>query len=370
MLEDVRRATEPVSLARLRAAINNDELSLDFQPVVTRTPKHLRMLEALVRWDHPEIGRMLPGGFIPMAEGDAATIDALADWVVGAAVDAYRVLAELGICVPLLVNMSARNLLDLTLPDRIEQTLRNGDMPARDLHIEVTETAAIDDFASTIDVVTRLRLKGIVLWLNNFGTGYSTFKILEQIPFSEIKIDRTFVRGMATSRLSRSIVKSISGLAADLEMTCTAEGVDTEQTAEMLEQMGVASLQGDFIGRPMPVESVHVWMSFWTGKLPSATFDAGTIPMRISTPFPAQIATMQVDPGAADVDTDDVQLPPRQTQVMRLLSEGCSVKEIARQLGLGVGTVKVHLSLAYSALGARNRIEAIRRFGALPPLPV
>jgi EAL domain-containing protein (putative c-di-GMP-specific phosphodiesterase class I)/FixJ family two-component response regulator len=363
VLERLRGRNEPLALDRIRQAIANDEMTLDFQPVVTGSPKSLWKLEALVRWDHPTMGRIPPGDFLPIAESDAATVDALSDWVLAAAVEAYQVLAEVGVSVPLAVNISAQNLRDLSLPDRIERRLRAGNMPAQHLHIEITETAAFTDAVRTMDILSRLRLKGIELSLDDFGTGYSSLKMLQQMPFSEIKIDQSFVKDVSTSRDSRAIVKSIIDLANNMDLSCVAEGVESEEIAHQLMQLGVNKLQGYHIARPMPVEALANWSASWTGAVAASRPDQHNGKAH-GTPGTTERAVAAATNGA-ERHSDVIRLPPRQLQVMQLLAQGLAVKEIARQLGLGTGTVKVHLSLAYSALGARNRIEAIQRAGLL-----
>jgi EAL domain-containing protein (putative c-di-GMP-specific phosphodiesterase class I)/CheY-like chemotaxis protein/DNA-binding CsgD family transcriptional regulator len=365
VLQRLKTAGQSPSAERLLEAIANDEMVLDFQPVVSRNPKVLKKLEALVRWEHPTAGRIPPGEFLPMAESDTSIIDALTDWVVGAAVDAYKVLAELGISVPLAVNMSTQNLHDLTVPDRLEQRLRAGGMPARHLCLEITESAAFKDASLTMDILSRIRLKGMELSIDDFGTGYSSLKMLRQMPFSEIKIDRSFISDATTSRDSRAIVKSIMDLAANMEMGCVAEGVETEETAELLEQLGSCAMQGYLIAHPMPVEAVPAWRSLW---MPCGAA-AARGHARDAAPGPAKaVADGEIAdappaplPLPAEPGDDVAPLSPRQLDVMHLLTEGCSVKEIARRLDIGVGMVKVDLSLAYSALGASNRIEAVVR---------
>jgi EAL domain-containing protein (putative c-di-GMP-specific phosphodiesterase class I)/CheY-like chemotaxis protein len=263
-LERVRSASQSLSTERLLRAIASNELALEFQPVVSRRPNVLKKLEALVRWDHPGMGRLAPAAFLSLAEADTPTIDALTGWVAGAAVDAYRQLASLGISVPLAMNISAGNLHDLTLPDRLEQCLHAGAMPARHLCLEITETVAFRNAASTMDILSRVRLKGMQLSLDDFGTGYSSLKLLRQMPFTEIKIDQSFVFDATTSRDARAIVKSIIDLAANMEMACVAEGVETEETAALLEQLGVRDLQGYLIARPMPLAAVPAWLTNWT----------------------------------------------------------------------------------------------------------
>lgn len=368
VFEHLRSAGESLSIERLLTGIANDELLLNFQPVVTRNPRTLRKLEALVRWEHPDLGRIPPNDFLPMAESNVAAMDALTNWVIVAAVEAYQVLVELGTGVPIAVNISPQNLHDLTLPDRLEQKLRAGQMPPGHLCLEITESAVFKDVSRTMDILSRMRLKGMQLSIDDFGTGYSSLKMLRQMPFSEIKIDQSFVGDVTTSRDSRAIVKSIIDLAANMEMGCVAEGVETEATADLLEQLGVRDLQGYLIARPMLIEEVSAWLAVWTGLAPNPTpaqpsvsiVDPGLLPADASAASPAPLP-----PKAAP---NAVQLSPRQIEVMQLLSEGCAVKEIAYRLKLGISTVKVHLSLAYSALGAHNRIEAIRR--AAPALVI
>jgi DNA-binding CsgD family transcriptional regulator len=184
------------------------------------------------------------------------------------------------------------------------------------------------------------------------------------MPFSEIKIDRSFVSDVTTSRDSRAIVKSVIDLAANMKMDCVAEGVETEETADLLEQLGISDLQGYLIAHPMPVEAVPPWLALWTQTSPR-TVQGPTAPPVRELVATASMGTSLPPPGlrSEPVGSHTVRLSTRQLEVMQALAEGCSVKEIARRLDIGVGTVKVHLSLAYSALGARNRIEAIRLAG-------
>jgi EAL domain-containing protein (putative c-di-GMP-specific phosphodiesterase class I)/DNA-binding NarL/FixJ family response regulator len=354
-----RLQTNPQALSarRLTAAIVAGEMSLDLQPIVCMRTRQLQKLEALVRWEQPGAGVIAPGGFLAMAEADAATINALAEWVVGAAVEAHRILVDLGIDMPIAVNISAQNLQDRTLPDRLEQRLRAGGMPPDHLFFEVSETAAFTDTTLTMDVLSRLALKGFRLSIDNFGTGYGSLALLRQMPFSEIKIDRSFVSEIAASRDARAIVKSVVDLAASLDIGCVAQGVETREIADAMEGLGECDLQGFLIARPMPVEAVPAWLAVWSRSGPGAGSARSDRPAaEVKGPRAAPIVARAVATAGKMV-----RLSPRQTDVMRLLAEGRSVKAIARELNLGIGTVKVHLSMAYSVLGAHNRIEAIRR---------
>lgn len=364
-LQRLRPMSDTLSAERLQEAIANDELVLEFQPIVTREPKVLKKLEALVRWEHPVAGLIPPDEFLPIAESDTATIDALTDWVVGAAVEAYQVLAELGLNVPLAVNISTLNLHDLTLPDRLDQRLRAGGMPTHHLCLEVTESAVFKDALRSMEILSRIRLKGMLLSIDDFGAGYSSLKLLRQMPFSEIKIDQSFIGDATTSRDSRAIVKSIIDLAGNMDMGCVAEGVETAEIADLLEQLGDCDMQGYLIARPMPIEAVPAWLAIWTqsasGMLRDQAENSPHELMAVADHVQASVATSA--PLSTTTRGNVVNLSSRQLEVMQLLSEGCAIKEVAYRLHLGIGTVKVHLALAYSALGARNRIEAIRNAG-------
>jgi EAL domain-containing protein (putative c-di-GMP-specific phosphodiesterase class I)/DNA-binding CsgD family transcriptional regulator len=361
VFERLQSAEQSLTGERLLEAIAENELALDFQPLVTRHPKTLKKLETLVRWEHPVLGRIPPGDFLPIAANNVTTTDALVDWVVGATVEAHQVLTELGLQVPLAVNISTQNLHDLTLPDRLEQRLRAGGMPPQNLWLEITESAVFKDTGRTMDILSRIRLKVMLLSIDEFGTGSSSLQMLRQLPFSEIKIDPSFIADVTTSRESRAIVKSIIDLAASLDMNCVAVGVETAATTDAIEQMGACYLQGFFIARPMPVESVAPWVAtcLWGDLGPPQVVTQGqeaTAKRGHREGFHAPSL-----PSAAKTGSDVVRLSPRQIEVMQLLSEGCAVKEIAYRLNIGISTVKVHLSLAYSALQAHHRIDAIRR---------
>ena len=261
ILEHVRAMTEPLSEDGLLAAVRNDQLVLEYQPIVSRERTQLRWLEALLRWEHPHQGRLPPDRFIPIAERSVEVIDAVTDWVVGTAARQYRQLRELGFVAPMAVNISGKNLHDIDFPDRMQDRLRAAEVPARHFCLELTETAASIDSAQTMDILSRLRLKGLELALDDFGTGYSSLKQLRQLPFSALKIDRSFVADVATSRDSLAIVKSTIDLALNMELESVAEGVETEEAAVCLSTLGVDAAQGYLIARPLPPDQLPAWLS-------------------------------------------------------------------------------------------------------------
>lgn len=360
-LARLRLAEMPLSPARLLRAVRDEELSLDFQPIVSRHPRMLKKLEALIRWDHPKLGRISPREFIGEADADPRVLEALNEWLIDTAIDAYHLLQAFGTTIPIAVNLSAQALLDLNFPDRLEAKLRSAGVPANHFCLELKEGGAFQDYGRSMDILSRLRLKGVALSLDDFGTGHSSLRTLQQLPFGEIKIDGAFVGDITTSEDSRAIVKSMIELATNLGIATVGEGVEAEQTAVMLETMGIGALQGFLIARPMPIENVPPWLARWTNADSEAHAQPPVAPtgeIRAATPARPAVAT-------AGPETTP-KLSNRQYEVIQLLTEGCSVKEIARRLDLGIGTVKVHLSAAYMALGAHNRIEAVMRAGLTP----
>jgi EAL domain-containing protein (putative c-di-GMP-specific phosphodiesterase class I)/DNA-binding CsgD family transcriptional regulator/CheY-like chemotaxis protein len=367
VLREVLATAEAVTPERILQGIKSDEFVLELQPIVRRHPRLLLKLEALIRWNHPVHGRLAPAAFLNVAEADLPTIDALTLWVVQAAAKAHHVLASQGLTVPLSMNISAHHLLDRTLPDRIENCLRAGGMPASSLCLEVTESAVFADLDVTLDILTRARLKGMSMAIDDFGTGHAGLRRLQQIPCSEVKIARALVVSAAQNADSRAIIKAIAERAADIGLSCVAEGVESDDVADVIERLGVSDLQGQGMSPPLKSDAVASWFAAWSSAKPAALpRERGHSSATAGFPETEVVASLLGRPMAMPARTHgDIKLPPRQLQVLRLLSEGKSVKEIARHLNLGPGTIKVHLSLAYSSLGARNRVEAVNRAAPL-----
>jgi EAL domain-containing protein (putative c-di-GMP-specific phosphodiesterase class I) len=253
-------AIQPLSLERLRAAISADELELEFQPIVDAHSRRPVAVEALVRWAHPTLGRMSPDRFVPMAERDPACITALTDWVVTASARAAAEMERAGAPLPVAINISAYNARDLGFPERLQSIARSMQVDPGRFCVEVTETAAFGDPLHTTDVLLRLRLKGVALAIDDFGTGYSSLSALKQLPFSMLKIDKSFVLDLLTSRDSFAIAKSVADLAKNMGLETVAEGVENEETAKALTEFGVDQLQGYLISYPLPLPRLLVWL--------------------------------------------------------------------------------------------------------------
>lgn len=261
VFEDVLAISEPFTPERLMQAIADEELALDYQPIMTRVPHGLHQLEALVRWNHPVLGRLAPDRFIPQAEQSGEVIDALTEWVLRRVARDAVILQRAGRHVGFAINVSNRNLASLDFPDRMHKVILEAGIAPADICFEVTETVASSNPLHSMDVLSRLRLKGFNLAIDDFGVGYSSLKRLRQLPFSTLKIDRSFVSDMLVSRDSLAIVRSITDLARNMELSTIAEGVEDAETARALELMGVNALQGFYFARPMAIEKFPEWSS-------------------------------------------------------------------------------------------------------------
>src|SRR5260221_703311 len=252
----------PIELAR---ALANNEFRLDYQPKIDLTSGKVTGVEALVRWHHPTRGRLGPDLFIPLAE-ESGQIGALTRWVVRTAVDQWRRWRDLGLEISIAVNFSGRNLDEIDFPDVLEGLCRAADVRCAQFVIEITETATAADEIKMMDIATRLRLKGFHISIDDFGTGYSSLVQLLRLPFSEMKIDKSFVIQCVESRESLIIVKSIIDLAHNLNLKVVAEGVETLAALELLRRLGCDLAQGYYVGRPMPGERLPAWFGAWVAS--------------------------------------------------------------------------------------------------------
>ncbi len=248
------------SAEELNDAISAQELTLDLQPIVEAKGTRVLGAEALVRWNHPQQGRIPPDRFIPLAEDNDELIDKLTMWVIREAGRLHRILTDTGLAVPIAVNISGKNLRDIQFPDRIQEVLAQLGLPSSAISLELTETAAFDDPLRTLDILSRLRIKGFALAIDDFGTGYSSLKLLRQLPFSTIKVDRSFVADMTRAHDSHSIVKSVIDLAHNMGLSTVAEGVESAEAAAALVELGVDAMQGYFFSRPLSVEQLCAWL--------------------------------------------------------------------------------------------------------------
>ena len=248
-----------VLLGDLRRAIPAGELTLYYQPQVNSGTGALSSVEALVRWQHPTLGLLQPDEFIPLAES-TVSIHALTTEVLRLTLAQARKWADAGRPIPVSVNISARSLLDATFPAQVRELLDAHGVPAHLLTLELTETAVMTDRDLALIVLQVLDSMAVSLSIDDFGTGYSSMSYLKTLPVKELKIDRSFVMGMAKDPGSAAIVRSVVNLGHNLGMTVVAEGVEDGTTRSELAGMGCDLLQGYQICEPVPAGEIELWV--------------------------------------------------------------------------------------------------------------
>jgi diguanylate cyclase (GGDEF)-like protein/PAS domain S-box-containing protein len=246
-------------VSELRRAIDQDELSLYFQPKVDLVSGNVTCAEALVRWQHPRHGMVSPDVFVPIAE-QTGLIRPLSRWVVNAALRQVNRWRQEGLDVAVAVNLSMRNLHDPEIADMIRQLLARWGVPPSYLIVEITESSLMADAARALEVLERVRAMGVSVSIDDFGTGYSSLAYLKRLPVHELKIDRSFVATLATDDNDAAIVRSTVGLAHDLGLTVVAEGVEDQETWDVLTRLGCDVAQGYFISRPLPALAFGEWL--------------------------------------------------------------------------------------------------------------
>jgi diguanylate cyclase (GGDEF)-like protein/PAS domain S-box-containing protein len=236
----------------LRLALERDELSVHYQPQVDANTGYLLGVEALVRWNNPELGPVSPVQFIPIAE-ETGLIVPMGKWVMRTACcQAQHWREELGRDLPVAVNLSARQFRQHDLLVDVQTVLDESKLPSRLLELEVTEGLLISDPEGAADAMRGLRAMGLRLALDDFGTGYSSLAYLKIFPLDRLKIDRAFVSGLPDDRSDQAISRTIIALGLNLDMEVLAEGVETKAQGDFLADAGCHVFQGYHYGRPMP----------------------------------------------------------------------------------------------------------------------
>jgi diguanylate cyclase (GGDEF)-like protein len=241
-----------------RHAISRDELRVQYQPKINLKTREIFGVEALVRWQHPQLGLIQPDRFIPMAEQTGA-VRPLTLWMLERALQQCMEWKREGFDLIAAVNLSPRNLHDPELPERVRALLDLLNAPASMLELEITESVIMSDPLRSLQVLTRLSKMGLRLAVDDFGTGYSSFTYLRKLPVHEIKIDKSFIDDMVEDH-DEVIVQSTIDLAHNLGLTCVAEGVQDSETLERLAVLGCDSAQGSFISPALDGPGVTEWL--------------------------------------------------------------------------------------------------------------
>lgn len=268
MLRKGLNGDSPISAADLAQALDKRELQVYYQPKASRVAPGrwiIEGVEALARWKHHVHGFVSPARFIPMAEQNGL-IRRLTEQVLDTALTQCRAWDDAGMKLSVAVNLSPQLLNDLAFPDHVARLAANIGADARRVVFEVTESAAMFDPGTTMDVLTRMRVKNFGLSIDDFGTGYSSLKQLYLMPFSELKIDTSFVRDVFAHEDARTMVETMVLLAHKLRLTACAEGVETQEVLDFLDGVGCDRAQGYFIGRPMPGADLEGAVRAWNGQ--------------------------------------------------------------------------------------------------------
>ncbi|QHJ01517.1 EAL domain-containing protein [Xylophilus rhododendri] len=273
LLYDSRHDTqtpERLSLmGELRHAVEHDHLTVFYQPKMDLATGEVRQVEALVRWDHATRGFIAPDRFIPFAE-QTGYIKAITRWVVRHVVAQTADWLERGIDLQTSINVSARDLLDNELPDFFQNVLKEYRVDPRQIWIEITESAVMEDPAHALSTLEKLHNLGFRLSIDDFGTGYSSLAYLKRMPVDEIKIDRSFVMGMVTERDDEVIVRSTIDLGHNMGLKVVAEGVETQEILDRLRECRCDLAQGWLLSRPMPAAKLEDWLLAWRAKKATA----------------------------------------------------------------------------------------------------
>jgi diguanylate cyclase (GGDEF)-like protein len=259
--DDPTESLRQLSLASdLRNAVANNELVLFYQPKVSFETGQVCGVEALTRWRHPEHGLVPPDRFIPLAE-QTGVIEPLTTWLLNEALRQRSAWNEQDLALPVSVNLSPVTLHDERFSDQVAELLTRWDVSPHDLILEITESAIMSDVVRATQTVSRLNDMGVHISIDDFGTGYTSFSYIRKLAVGEIKIDKSFVFNMRTANDDAVIVRTIIEMGKSLGLNVVAEGVEDEETLNVLRSLGCNCCQGYFISEPLDAQTLGTWLS-------------------------------------------------------------------------------------------------------------
>ncbi|HEY0636645.1 MAG TPA: EAL domain-containing protein [Pseudonocardiaceae bacterium] len=246
-------------VTQFRGALDDGQIELHYQPKVALASKQVIGVEALVRWNHPEFGRLDPDEWVSIVE-TTGLVDALTGFVMDRALHRCRRWLDEGLRLSVAVNLSVRNLDDVEFPRHVAEALAKHQVPASQLTFELTESAVMQDPARALPVLRELHELGVGLSVDDFGTGYSSLAYLRRLPVDEVKIDKSFVLGMGSDLSDLAVVRAIVDLGHSLSLSVVAEGVEEDAVRDQLAEMGCDVAQGYLFSRPLGERRFEAWL--------------------------------------------------------------------------------------------------------------
>jgi EAL domain-containing protein (putative c-di-GMP-specific phosphodiesterase class I) len=298
------RSSERLQIeADLRKGIERDELEVHYQPFYSLDEQHIVGAEALVRWRHPTNGLISPVRFIPIAE-ETGLILPLGRYVLDEACRQVRsIRARLDVNLPISVNLSPRQFQENGLLSQVAAALDATGLPSDLLVFEITETTVMEDLSGAREVMKKLNRLGVRLAIDDFGTGHSSLAYLKQFPVHEVKVDRTFVQGVADNPVDSAIVRAVIDLANAMGIAAVAEGVETKDQAAKLKRLGCQVGQGFYFSQPLRAEEFDELLTRHFGRTAGPTgpvlidTGAGTSSITAVSPVRARPADASTLPG-------------------------------------------------------------------------
>ncbi|MBM7607790.1 diguanylate cyclase (GGDEF)-like protein [Lysinibacillus composti] len=346
----------------LRKAIARNEFSLVYQPRVHIESGKVMSAEALLRWNHPEWGPVSPEEFIPIAE-EMGLILEIDEWVLKSVCEQINRWKELGLpSMRIAINFSAQHFVQRNFIDQIQTILHDARIAPELIEIEITETAILGNEAIVSQTLTQIRQMGIMISLDDYGTGYSSLTYLKKFPFDTIKIDHSFIQDLASNENnSRVIVESIIWLARQLNMKVIAEGVERLDQLKLLTEFQCNEVQGYIYSKPLKPEDFIKFLSAYGEQRAAEQPKTNAAVEHTSKPKPDVEIGVNKDILKHAINQIKIEnsLSNRELDVFRLIVDGLSNKEISEHLVISEHTVKNHITNILSKLNVSDRVHAI-----------
>lgn len=256
---DNSRLDQKNLIPHINKALTGNQFFLVFQPKVDLNSNEIHSAEALVRWNHPTLGIIGPGDFMPAIERNNTLVNELCKQVIEHAVNAIKILDENGYPLKISINFSANNL-NTEITDYLENCIQSNQLPNNCLTIEITETYFVQETSTSNEALSKLASLGVLLSLDDYGTGFSSLSSIKKLALSELKIDRSYISDIDTNQDNYIITQSTINMAKSLGLAVVAEGIENEEVANTLRKLGCDTAQGYYYAKPMPLSKLLQWL--------------------------------------------------------------------------------------------------------------